>query len=172
MRNICSFAGDPESDDVNTLVVRGLLRYQLNRSWYLISSPIIAFDWTQPEGKGWIVPVGGGLGYSFRLGGQPIQVSLEGYYNAVKPQVTGEKLWVTGRFASSRRFFPLSEPCYWRFFGLSVERNMRIPNRLTLLRPRGNPTAGFAKSFQPSSNVVAMALWAKQPSADVGRANS
>ena len=84
--------GDPERDDVNTLVVRGLLRYQLNRSWYLISSPIIASDWTQPEGKGWIVPVGGGLGYSFRLGGQPMQVSLEGYYNAVKPQFAGEEL--------------------------------------------------------------------------------
>ena len=66
-------------------MVRGLLRYQLNRSWYLISSPIIASDWTQPEGKGWIVPVGGGLGYSFRLGGQPIQVSLEGY--DVSPKV-------------------------------------------------------------------------------------
>ena len=63
---------------MNALVVRGLLRYQLNRSWYLISSPIIASDWTKPEGKGWIVPVGGGLGYSFRLGGQPMQVSLEG----------------------------------------------------------------------------------------------
>ena len=92
MRNIWSFAGDPERDDVNALVVRGLLRYQLNRSWYLISSPIIASDWTQPEGKGWIVPVGGGLGYSFRLGGQPMQVSLEGYYNAVKPQFAGEEL--------------------------------------------------------------------------------
>ncbi|CAK6688500.1 hypothetical protein OGCDGJMD_00438 [Cyanobium usitatum str. Tous] len=92
MRNIWSFAGDPERDDVNTLVVRGLLRYQLNRSWYLISSPIITSDWTQPEGKGWIVPVGGGLGYSFRLGGQPMQVSLEGYYNAVKPQFAGEEL--------------------------------------------------------------------------------
>ena len=92
MRNIWSFAGDPERDDVNTLVVRGLLRYQLNRSWYLSSSPIIASDWTQPEGKGWIVPVGGWLGYSFRVGGQPMQVSLEGYYNAVKPQFAGEEL--------------------------------------------------------------------------------
>ena len=32
MSNIWSFAGDPERDDVNTLAVRGLLRYQLNRS--------------------------------------------------------------------------------------------------------------------------------------------
>lgn len=79
---------------------------------------------------------------------------------------------MTGQFAPNGRFFFRIESGYLRLLGLSVERNMRIPNRLTLLRPRGNPTAGFAKSFQPSSNVVAMALWAKQPSADVGRANS
>lgn len=38
------------------------------------------------------MPVGGGLGYSFRLGEQPMQVSFEGYYNAVKPQFAGEEL--------------------------------------------------------------------------------
>ena len=76
----------------SSLVVRGLLRYQLNPDWYLISSPIIAADWTQSDGKGWVVPVGGGVGRSFRLAGQPMQVSVEGYYNAVKPQVLGEEL--------------------------------------------------------------------------------
>ena len=92
MRNVWSLAGDPERDDINRLVVRGLLRYQLDRSWYLISSPLISSDWTQPEGKGWMVPVGGGVGRSFRLAGQPMQVSLEAYYNAVKPQFAGEEL--------------------------------------------------------------------------------
>ena len=77
MRNVWSLAGDSERDDINRLVVRGLLRYQLDRSWYLISSPLISSDWTQPEGKGWMVPM---------------QVSLEAYYNAVKPQFAGEEL--------------------------------------------------------------------------------
>ena len=39
-----------------------------------------------------MVPVGGGVGRSFRLAGQPMQVSLEAYYNAVKPQLAGEEL--------------------------------------------------------------------------------
>ena len=34
--------------------------------------------------------------------------------------------------------FPELNLPYWRLLGLSVERNMRIPNRLTLLRPRGS----------------------------------
>ena len=41
---------------------------------------------------GWIVSVGGGLGYAFRLANQPMQISLESYYNAVKPTFAGEEL--------------------------------------------------------------------------------
>ena len=36
--------------------------------------------------------MGGGLGYAFRLANQPMQISLEGYTNAVKPTVAGEEL--------------------------------------------------------------------------------
>ena len=92
MRNVWSVAGDSHRDEVNRMVVRGLVRYQLNPDWYLISSPIIAADWTLPDGHGWIVPVGGGVGRSFRLGGQLMQMSVEGYYNAIKPRVAGEEL--------------------------------------------------------------------------------
>lgn len=92
MRNVWSVAGDSDRADVNRMVVRGLVRYQLNPDWYLISSPIIVADWTLPVGHGWNVLVGGGVGRSFRLAGQPMQVSVEGYYNAVKPQVAGEEL--------------------------------------------------------------------------------
>ena len=92
MRNVWSVSGDSDRDDVNRMVVRGLIRYQINPDWYLISSPIIAVDWTLPNGQGWIVPLGGGLGRSFRLAGQPMQVSVEAYYNAVKPKVAGEEL--------------------------------------------------------------------------------
>ncbi|MDP7994066.1 MAG: hypothetical protein RAK21_03795, partial [Synechococcus sp. SP2 MAG] len=34
------------------------------------------------------------------------------------------------------------------------------------------PTSGFAKSFEPPSNVVAMTLWFEHPTADVGRAHA
>lgn len=92
MRNVWSFAGDPSLDDVHILIAQPLIRYQFNKNWYFTSSPIISSDWNNPTGRGWTVPVGGGLGYLFRLADQPMQISLEGYYNAVKPSFAGEEL--------------------------------------------------------------------------------
>ena len=92
MRNIWSVAGDPQRDDVNRFIAQPLIRYQLNKNWYFTSSPIISSDWTHPDGYGWTVPVGGGLGYAFSLANQPMQISLESYYNAVKPTFAGEEL--------------------------------------------------------------------------------
>ena len=92
MRNIWSVAGDPESDEVHRFIAQPLIRYQFNKNWFFTSSPIISSDWTHPDGDGWTVPLGGGLGYAFKLAKQPMQISLEGYYNAVKPTVAGEEL--------------------------------------------------------------------------------
>ena len=33
-----------------------------------------------------------GLGYAFKLAKQPMQISLEAYYNVVRPTVAGEEL--------------------------------------------------------------------------------
>jgi len=92
MRNIWSVAGDPQRDEVHRFIAQPLIRYQFSKNWFFTSSPIISSDWTHPEGEGWTVPVGGGLGYAFKLAKQPMQISLEGYYNAVKPTVAGEEL--------------------------------------------------------------------------------
>ena len=92
MRNIWSVAGDPERADVHRFIAQPLIRYQFSKNGFFTSSPIISSDWTHPEGEGWTVPVGGGLGYAFKLAKQPMQISLEGYYNAVKPTVAGEEL--------------------------------------------------------------------------------
>ena len=92
LRNIWSVAGDPERDEVHRFIAQPLIRYQFSKNWYFTSSPIISSDWTHPDGDGWTVPVGGGLGYAFKLANQPMQISLEAYYNAVKPTVAGEEL--------------------------------------------------------------------------------
>ena len=92
VRNIWSVAGDPQRDDVHRFIAQPLIRYQFNKNGYFTSSPIVSFDWTHPDGEGWTVPVGGGLGYAFKLANQPMQISLEGYSNVVKPTVAGEEL--------------------------------------------------------------------------------
>ena len=92
VRNIWSVAGDPERDEVHRFIAQPLIRYQFSKNWYFTSSPIISSDWTHPDGEGWTVQVGGGLGYAFRLANQPMQISLEGYTNVVKPTVADEEL--------------------------------------------------------------------------------
>jgi hypothetical protein len=92
VRNIWSVAGDPQRADVNLLIVRPLIRYQFHKNWYVTTSPIISADWTHPDGDGWTVPVGGGLGHVFSVADHPMQVSVEGYYNAIKPSFAGEDL--------------------------------------------------------------------------------
>ena len=101
MRNVWFLAGDPERDDINRLVVRGLLRYQLDRSWPLISSLLVSSDWTKLEGKGWMVPM---------------QVSLEAYYNAVQPQFAGEELLGDWMIRTQWQLFSLNEPSLRRFW--------------------------------------------------------
>ena len=52
----------------------------------------MAADWTDADGEGWTVPVGCGLGYIFRIAKKPMQISIEGYYNAIGPSFMGEEL--------------------------------------------------------------------------------
>src|SRR5215472_8368403 len=47
------------------------------------SSPIVTADWTAAPGQQWTVPVGGGLGRVFKVGDQPIDASVQGFYNVV-----------------------------------------------------------------------------------------
>ena len=90
-RNTAEIPGIGVDDDFNGFVddVHG---FDALTSAGFTSSPIISSNWNHPGGDGWIVPVGGGLGYAFRLANQPTQISLEGYYNAVKPTFAGEEL--------------------------------------------------------------------------------
>ena len=47
------------------------------------SSPIVTADWTAAPGQQWTVPVGGGFGRVFKVGDQPIDASVQGFYNVV-----------------------------------------------------------------------------------------
>jgi hypothetical protein len=79
-----SFAGDSDRSDVSQLIVRGAIRRQLPDNWYLVSAPIITANW-RASGEKWLVPLGGGIGKTFRANRHPWAVSLQGYYNAIKP---------------------------------------------------------------------------------------
>jgi len=84
--NIWSYAGDSDRADVDLLTVQPFVNYNFGATgWYLISGPIITASWQADSSNRWTVPIGGGIGKIFRIGGQPINAQLAAYDNVVTP---------------------------------------------------------------------------------------
>lgn len=88
--NIWSVAGSDSRPDVNQMTLQPFVNYNLPDGWYLTSAPIILANWEADSDDRWTVPIGGGFGRVFHLGKQPLNVSMQGYWNAERPPVTGE----------------------------------------------------------------------------------
>ncbi|WP_044207080.1 hypothetical protein [Flammeovirga sp. OC4] len=89
--NVWSVAGNKERDEVNNMMLNLFIVKQLGEGWYINSAPIITADWTAESGQQWIVPVGGGGGKLFFLGGKlPINLQTQLYYNAIRPDFGSE----------------------------------------------------------------------------------
>jgi hypothetical protein len=76
---------------VNTFLAQPFVNYNMAHGWYLTTSPAITSNWLAAPGQQWTVPVGGGFGRVFRVGDQPVNASIAGYYNAIHP--TGTSDW-------------------------------------------------------------------------------
>ena len=79
-----SFAGSDNRADVNQLLIRGAVRRQLPNDWFFVYAPLITANWDSP-GEKWLVPVGGGIGRSFKMNNHPWAWSVQAYYNAIRP---------------------------------------------------------------------------------------
>ena len=84
--NVWSFSGD---NSVNQFTWQPFVNYNFDHGWYLSSSPVITANWKAASDNTWTAPIGGGFGRVFLLGRQPINASLEGYYNVEKPDHIG-----------------------------------------------------------------------------------
>lgn len=80
-----SFAGQSNRADISSGLVQPFFNYNFPKGWYFTSSPICTVDWNGDRGQKWTVPVGGGLGRVFAIGRQPVNVSAQLYYNAIRP---------------------------------------------------------------------------------------
>ena len=65
------------------------VNYTLDNGWYLNFDPIMTANWNADEK--WTVPLGLGIGKLTKIGNQPVNLRLRGYYNVVKP--TGAPEW-------------------------------------------------------------------------------
>ena len=83
--NRWSFAGDSDRADVNQLLLRTVIRRELRNRWFFISDPIITANWNADSGQKWLVPLGGGLGQAVSRDPVPVNVSLQLYWNAIRP---------------------------------------------------------------------------------------
>ena len=87
-RHIWGVSNRSSADDLNNFVAQPILRYQLDKNWYLISSPIVTADFNLDQA--WTLPVGGGIGRTIRLSrSTQALISLEAFYNAIKPEFSG-----------------------------------------------------------------------------------
>jgi hypothetical protein len=85
VNNVWSFAGQSSRPDVNQMLFQYFINYNLNKGWYVTSSPILTSNWQATGGGRWIVPFGGGVGRIMRLGFQPVNLTAQFYGNAVHP---------------------------------------------------------------------------------------
>ena len=86
-RQLWSFSGDSGRPDVNQGLIQPFVNYNLDNGWYLVSAPVVTVNWNADSGERWTVPVGGGAGKLFRVGKQPINASLQSYYNVESPSL-------------------------------------------------------------------------------------
>jgi hypothetical protein len=74
--------GDPA---YNNGLIQPFLNYNFPNGMYVTSGPLITVNWKADSGQQWTVPLGGGIGKIVHFGKLPVNLSLAGYYNVVKP---------------------------------------------------------------------------------------
>lgn len=84
MRQLWSFAGADDRQDVNQFLLQPFINYNLDGGWYLVSSPIMTANWDADEV--WTVPLGGGVGKMLKLGDQPVNTRIQFFYNVARPE--------------------------------------------------------------------------------------
>jgi hypothetical protein len=79
-----SFAGGGDKN-VSAFLVQPFINYNLPDGWYLVTSPIITANWEADSSDRWTVPLGGGVGKIFKIGGQNFNAQLQAFYNVASP---------------------------------------------------------------------------------------
>jgi hypothetical protein len=87
--NVWSVAGDPSRQAVDQFSLQYFISYNFPKGWYLTSEPTISANWKAARGQVWTVPVGIGGGKAFHFPNGGIILSLQSYYNIIRPSQLG-----------------------------------------------------------------------------------
>lgn len=87
--NVWSFAGPGDAASINQMLVQYFINYNFEEGWYATSSPDITANWKASHNDRWTVPIGGGFGKIFKIGGQPMNGQIQAFYNVVSPDNVG-----------------------------------------------------------------------------------
>ena len=87
--NIWSVAGDHNRPYVNEFEFQYFINYNFPHGWYLTTAPTITANWQAKSNNRWTVPFGIGGGHVFKIGKQPINISVQAYDNVKSPKLVG-----------------------------------------------------------------------------------
>lgn len=86
VNQVWSFAGPEGAPGINQLLMQPFVNYNMADGFYLVSAPIITANWKESSGNTWTVPLGGGVGKIFKIGGKlPLNTQVQAFYNVVSP---------------------------------------------------------------------------------------
>ena len=89
VNNIWS-VGNSSSPSYSNGLLQPFVNFNLDSGAYFTTGPAITINWQAAGSQQWTVPMGGGVGKLFKLGGKlPVNTQLAAYYNLVRPTYAG-----------------------------------------------------------------------------------
>lgn len=83
------FAGNDVTTPINSFFAQPFINYNLKLGWSISTAPSITANWSAETDQQWTVPIGMGVSKISMIGGQALNLSLQYYHNAVRPDNAG-----------------------------------------------------------------------------------
>lgn len=86
-----SFAGDSDRKDVNMMMIKPMITYDLNEKWKAVYMPYgISVYWDKPSSQRVYFPLGGGVQRQFNIGSRASAFSVQLFKNVLRPDKGAE----------------------------------------------------------------------------------
>jgi hypothetical protein len=83
--NLWRVAGSDVTPEINSFFFQPFINYNLPGAWAISTAPGITANWEAPSGQQWTIPVGGGFSKVTVLAKIPVNLTMQYYGNAVRP---------------------------------------------------------------------------------------